>query len=55
MTEPIHVANCSGFFGDRGADNLSLDAQAKGLGEFVRARRLDIPEELLTCWSTPPW
>ncbi len=36
-----------GFLGRGVADNLRLDAQAKGLGEFVRARHLDIPEELL--------
>jgi hypothetical protein len=36
-----------GFLGRGVADNLALDAQAKGLGEFVRARHVDIPEELL--------
>ena len=36
-----------GFLGRGVADNLSLDKQAKGLGEFVRARVLDVPEELL--------
>ncbi|MCD2186121.1 acyclic terpene utilization AtuA family protein [Actinomycetospora soli] len=34
-----------GFLGRGVADNLSLDAQAKGLGEFVRARHVDVPEE----------
>ena len=37
-----------GFLGRGVADNLRLDAQAKGLGEFVRARHVDIPEELLS-------
>ncbi|MFC5137323.1 acyclic terpene utilization AtuA family protein [Actinomycetospora rhizophila] len=36
-----------GFLGRGVADNLALDPQAKGLGEFVRARHVDIPEELL--------
>ncbi|WP_433784015.1 acyclic terpene utilization AtuA family protein [Actinomycetospora sp. CA-101289] len=36
-----------GFLGRGVADNLALDAQAKGLGEFVRARHVDVPEELL--------
>jgi hypothetical protein len=36
-----------GLLGRGVADNLALDAQAKGLGEFVRARHVDIPEELL--------
>ena len=35
-----------GFLGRGVADNLALDAQAKGLGEFVRARHVDVPEEL---------
>lgn len=29
------------------ADNLALDPQAERLGEFVRARHVDVPEELL--------
>jgi len=36
-----------GFLGRGVADNLALDPQAKGLGEFVRARHVDVPEELL--------
>ncbi|MDD7965812.1 acyclic terpene utilization AtuA family protein [Actinomycetospora lemnae] len=36
-----------GLLGRGVADNLALDPQAKGLGEFVRARHVDIPEELL--------
>ncbi|WP_433803857.1 acyclic terpene utilization AtuA family protein [Actinomycetospora sp. CA-084318] len=36
-----------GFLGRGVADNLSLDAQAKGLAEFVRARHVDVPEELI--------
>jgi hypothetical protein len=37
-----------GFLGRGVADTLALDKQAKGLGEFVRAREIDIPEEFLT-------
>jgi hypothetical protein len=36
-----------GFLGRGVADNLALDPQAKGLGEFVRARHVDMPEEPL--------
>jgi hypothetical protein len=36
-----------GFLGRGVADNLALDPQAKGLGEFVRARHVEVPEELL--------
>ena len=36
-----------GLLGLGVAANLGLDAQAKGLGEFVRARYADVPEELL--------
>ena len=45
----IAIANVSGFYGDRRgvADNLALDPQAKGLGEFVRARHLEVPAELM--------
>jgi hypothetical protein len=36
-----------GFLGRGVGDSLALDPQAKGLGEFVRARHVDIPQELL--------
>jgi hypothetical protein len=31
------------------ASNLRLDTQAKGLGELVRARHIDVPAPLLSC------
>lgn len=37
-----------GLLGAGVAANLDLDSQGKGLGEFVRARPVDIPESLLT-------
>ncbi|WP_134324273.1 acyclic terpene utilization AtuA family protein [Cumulibacter soli] len=36
-----------GFLGDGVSSSLRFDAQAKGLGEFLRARHLDVPESLL--------
>ncbi|WP_153502634.1 acyclic terpene utilization AtuA family protein [Cumulibacter manganitolerans] len=36
-----------GFLGDGVSSSLRFDAQAKGLGEFLRARHLDIPQDLL--------
>jgi hypothetical protein len=40
-------ATVVGLLGAGVAANLHLDAQAKGLGEFVRARHVDVPEALL--------
>jgi hypothetical protein len=34
--------------------NLELDAQAKGLGEYVRARHVPIPAPFFDQRSTPP-
>lgn len=36
-----------GFLGDGVSSSLRFDAQAKGLGEFLRARHIDIPVSLL--------
>jgi acyclic terpene utilization AtuA family protein len=36
-----------GWLGQGTATNVLLDTQAKGLGEFVRARHIDIPQALL--------
>ena len=36
-----------GFLGDGVSSSLRFDAQAKGLGEFVRSRHIDIPVSLL--------
>ena len=36
-----------GFLGDGVAASLATDAQAKGLGEYVRAREVPIPASLL--------
>ncbi|MEM7587800.1 MAG: acyclic terpene utilization AtuA family protein [Acidobacteriota bacterium] len=36
-----------GFLGDGVAASLATDAQAKGLGEFLRSRRVEIPSALL--------
>ncbi len=36
-----------GFLGDGVAASLATDAQAKGLGEYLRAREVPIPESLL--------
>jgi hypothetical protein len=38
----------SGLLGEGVASSTRLDAQAKSLGEWLRARVVDIPEELLT-------
>lgn len=45
----LHALNfvVLGWLGDGVASNLRLDAQAKGLAEYVRSRWVDIPEELL--------
>jgi hypothetical protein len=40
-------ATVVGLLGAGVAANLDLDAQAKGLGEFVRARHVDVPVALL--------
>ena len=36
-----------GFLGEGVSSSLRLDAQAKGLGEYLRACRLEVPEDLL--------
>lgn len=36
-----------GWLGDGVASNLRLDAQAKGLAEYLRSRWVEVPEELL--------
>lgn len=36
-----------GFLGDGVSSSLRFDAQAKGLGEFIRARHVDVPTSLL--------
>ena len=36
-----------GFLGDGVSSSLRMDAQAKGLAEYLRSRHLDIPETLL--------
>jgi hypothetical protein len=38
-----------GILGWGVASNLRLDTQAKGLGELVRARHIDVPAALLSC------
>jgi hypothetical protein len=38
-----------GILGWGVASNLRLDTQAKGLGELVRARHVDVPVHLLSC------
>jgi hypothetical protein len=45
----LHAAGATvvGLLGAGVAANLNMDAQAKGLGEFVRARHADVPEHLL--------
>jgi hypothetical protein len=40
--EPVRIANCSGFYGDR------IAAQAKGLGEYLRSRVVTAPSSLIT-------
>lgn len=37
-----------GFLGDGVSSSLRFDAQAKGLGEFARARHIDVPVALLS-------
>jgi hypothetical protein len=36
-----------GYFGPSGSGNIALDPIGKGLGEFLRARLVDVPVELL--------
>jgi len=36
-----------GFLGEGVMSNMSMDGQAKSLGEYLRAKFVDIPEELL--------
>lgn len=36
-----------GLLGEGVASSSRVDAQAKGLGEYIRAKHIDIPEELL--------
>jgi len=36
-----------GYLGRGAAHNLALDPQAKGLGEYLRARHVDLPASLL--------
>jgi hypothetical protein len=38
-----------GFLGWGVASNLRPDTQAKGLGELLRARHIDVPAALLSC------
>ena len=38
-----------GFLGWGVASNLRPDTQAKGLGELIRARHIDVPSSLLSC------
>ena len=42
-----------GFLGDGVASCLRPDGQAKGLGEFLRARTVPVPESLLPCLLSP--
>lgn len=45
----LHAVNfvIHGLLGEGVASNARFDSQAKALGEWLRARHLDIPEELL--------
>jgi len=51
MWELPHLRACGvtivGLLGRGVAANLDLDSQGKGLGEYVRAKHLDIPTALL--------
>ena len=44
-----------GILGEGVAASTRQDAQAKGLGEWLRARHVDIPESLLGDTSSPRW
>lgn len=47
-------ATIVGWLGEGTAINILLDTQAKGLGEFVRARQIDIPRALLDASDETP-
>ena len=42
-----------GYFGASGSGNIALDPIGKGIGEFLRARHVDVPVELLASAETP--
>ena len=54
---PVRIANCAGFYGDRlaaaretvdgVASSTRPDPQAKGPGEYLRSRVVDVHEDLL--------
>jgi hypothetical protein len=42
-----------GYFGASGSGNIALDPIGKGIGEFLRARMVDLPAELLAREAVP--